>query len=125
MRCSARFWPESSGKRKTYATPPTATAIRKAVGSMPRLPGIGLYPRRRIGRVGSVERRRQPRFLAVIFGAIPKPGLADAGRTMAADETAVRVLADDVIDKEILRDDHVAFHAQHLGNVGDAARAVP
>ena len=36
----------------------------------------------------------------------------------------LRVLADDLVDEQVLRDDDVAFHAHHLGDVGDAARAV-
>jgi hypothetical protein len=42
----------------------------------------------------------------------------------AADDLAVRVLALHVIDHQILGDDHVPFHAEHLGDVGDAARTV-
>jgi hypothetical protein len=40
---------------------------------------------------------------------------------MPADQLAVGVLADDVVDEQVLRDDDVAFHAEHLGDVRDAA----
>ena len=43
---------------------------------------------------------------------------------MAPEQIALRVLAEHLEDVEILRDDDVAFHAQHFGDVGDAARAV-
>jgi hypothetical protein len=43
---------------------------------------------------------------------------------MAADEAAVSVLAQHLVDEDVLGDDDVAFHAHHLGDVGDAARAV-
>ena len=43
---------------------------------------------------------------------------------MPADDVAVGVLADHVVDEQVLGDDGVAFHAHHLGDVGDAARAV-
>ena len=36
----------------------------------------------------------------------------------------LRVLAQHVVDEEVLGDDDVAFHPHHLGDVGDAARAV-
>jgi hypothetical protein len=51
-----------------------------------------------------------------------RPG--DAGRAVAADDPAVGILADDVVEEEVLGDDHITFHADDLGDVGDAARAV-
>ena len=36
----------------------------------------------------------------------------------------MRVLADHLVDEQVLGDDDVAFHAHHLGDVGDPARAV-
>jgi hypothetical protein len=41
----------------------------------------------------------------------------DAGRAVSADDLAVGVFADDFVDDEVLGDDHVAFHADHLGDV--------
>ena len=73
---------------------------------------------------GGVERRGEPLLLAVIARAVPEPRPADAGRAVPADDVAVGVLADHVVEKEVLGDDGVAFHAHHLGDVGDAARAV-
>ena len=80
--------------------------------------------RRFLAQLGGVERGGEPLLLAVVAGALPEARPADAGRAVAADQIAVRVLADDVVDEQVLGDDDVAFHAHHLGDVGDAARAV-
>ena len=77
-----------------------------------------------LGDFGGVERGGEPLFLAVVAGAVPELRPADAGRAVAADQLAVGVLAHHVVDEEVLGDDDVAFHADHLGDVGDAARAV-
>ena len=71
-----------------------------------------------------VERRGEPLLLAVIARALPEARPADAGGAVPADDLAVRVLADHLVEEQVLRDDDVAFHAHHLGDVGDAARAV-
>ena len=34
------------------------------------------------------------------------------------------VLPDELVDEQVLHHDHVAFHADHFGHMGDAARAV-
>ena len=65
-------------------------------------------------RVGRVERGGEPGLLAVVAGAVPEARPADAGGAVAADDAAVRILADDVVDEEVLRDDDVAFHARAL-----------
>src|SRR5690606_13861774 len=70
------------------------------------------------------QRAGEPRVLAVIAGAVPESRAADAGRYVFADDAALRVLALDVVEDQVLRDDDVAFHPDHLGDVGDAARAV-
>jgi hypothetical protein len=57
-------------------------------------------------------------------GAIPEARTGDAGRAVPAHDLAVLVLAGDLVDEQVLGDDHVAFQADHLGDVGDAARAV-
>ena len=61
---------------------------------------------------GRIERRRQAFFLAVVACPVPEARPADAGRTMPADDLAVRILSDQIVDEEILRDDDIAFHAQ-------------
>src|SRR5579863_10638809 len=71
-----------------------------------------------------VERGGETLVLAVIASAIPEFRVTDAGRFVLADEVAVRVFADDVVDEQILGGDDVAFHADDFGDVGDAAGAV-
>ena len=43
---------------------------------------------------------------------------------MLAHQPAGGVLALQIVEDDVLRNDYVAFHADHLGNVRDAARAV-
>ena len=43
---------------------------------------------------------------------------------MPSQQTAGGIFADDVIEEEILSDDHFAFHAEHFGDVCDPARTV-
>ena len=45
-----------------------------------------------------IERGGKPRLLAVIARALPELGTADAGRAVPADEIAVGVLAEQVIE---------------------------
>src|SRR5689334_5139040 len=103
----------------TQAMPPTAVAARKPSARvcmfMARLSGLYL---------GGVKGRGQPLLLVVVAGALPEFRPADAGRAVAADDLAVGVFADHVVEEDVLRDDGVAFHAHHLGDVGDAARDV-
>src|SRR5436309_15680785 len=73
---------------------------------------------------GGIEGRGKPLLLAVIPGALPEARPSDAGGAVAADDLAVGVFANHVIQEDILGDDGVAFHAHHLGDVGDAAGAV-
>ena len=49
---------------------------------------------------------------------------AYAGGDMLAGQPAIRVLTEDIVEDQILRNDHVALHPDHLGDVSDAARAV-
>src|SRR3546814_5585488 len=49
---------------------------------------------------------------------------AQAHRAIFADDLAVLVLVEIFELEQFLRDDDVAFHADDLGDVGDAARAV-
>src|SRR5712671_1766713 len=73
---------------------------------------------------GGIEGGGKPLLLAVIPCTIPEPRPSDAGRAMPADDVAVGVLADHVIQEQVLGNDGVAFHAHHLGDVRDAPRAV-
>ena len=57
------------------------------------------------------------------------PGLVErigpqAHRAIFADDLAVGALVEIFELEQFLRDDHRAFHADHLGDVGDAARTV-
>src|SRR5436309_2842357 len=70
-----------------------------------------------------VERSGKAFLVAVIARAFPELRTADAGRAVPADDLAVGVLADEIVKEDVLGDDGVAFHAHHLGDVGDAARA--
>ena len=97
---------------------------RSEKGKCERLHVHGPLPQTSRRDFGGIERGREPLLLAVISRAIPEPRPSDAGRTMPADDVAVGVLADHVVDEDVLGDDGVAFHAHHLGDVGDAARAV-
>src|SRR5580704_12646801 len=76
------------------------------------------------GDFGRVKRRRQPLFLTVVARTLPETRPSDAGRAMSSDNVPVGVLADDVVEEDVLGNDGVAFHAHHLGNVGDAPGAV-
>ncbi len=69
-------------------------------------------------------RRREPCLLAEIACPVPESRPADAGGAVPPDDAAVRVLADDLVDEQILGDDDVTFHAEHFGDVRDAAGAV-
>src|SRR5256714_6002526 len=73
---------------------------------------------------GGIQRSGKPLLLAVVARAFPEARPSDAGRAVAADDLAVGVLADHVVEEDVLGDDGVAFHAHHLGDVGDAARSV-
>src|SRR4051794_17859586 len=78
----------------------------------------------RVRDLCSIERGSQSALLAIIACAVPEPRPADTGRAVTADDVALSVLAHHVVDKQILRDDDVAFQAHHFGDVSDAARAV-
>src|SRR6478672_2456383 len=104
----------------TQATPPRAVAARNASASVCMLMDSSLV----LDHFGGVERGRQPLLLAEIPSAFPESRPSDPGRAVPADDLAVRVLADHVVEEHVLGDDGVAFHAHHLGDVGDAARTV-
>src|SRR5438270_9648671 len=73
---------------------------------------------------GGVKRRGKPLLFVVISRAIPESGPPDAGRAMPADDLPIGVLAEQVVDEQVLGNDSVAFHAHHLGDVRDAPGAV-
>src|ERR1700738_4295213 len=75
------------------------------------------------GDFGGVKRGSEPLLFAVISCAIPKARPSDAGRAMPADDLPVGVLADNVVEEQVLGNDGIAFHTHHLGDVGDAAGA--
>src|SRR6185312_16227462 len=104
----------------TQARPPRAVAARNARASVCMLMDSSLV----LDDFGGVERGREPIFFTEIPRALPEPRPPDSGRAVPADDLAVRVLADHVVEEYVLGDDGVAFHAHHLGDVGDAARTV-
>src|ERR1700761_2645017 len=98
-----------------------AVAARKARASACVFMDCSLSRR---GDFCGVERSSEPLFLAIVARALPETGPADAGGPMPSDDLAVGVFADQVIEEDVLGDDGIAFHPHHLGDVGDAARAV-
>src|SRR5215471_538536 len=78
----------------------------------------------RRGFLGRVERGRETLLLAVVARTLPEARAADAGRAVPPDQLALGVLADEIVDEQVLGDDGVAFEAEHLGDVSDPARAV-
>ena len=63
-------------------------------------------------------------LLVEVLGALGELRLGDTGRAVAAEQVAVLVLAEDVVEEDVLGDDGIAFHPEHFGDVGDAARTV-
>src|SRR6266478_2177496 len=100
--------------------PPIATAAREANASA----CIFMMPFSARLYFGGIQHRRKPLLFAVISCALPEPWPSDTGRVMAADDLAVGILAEQFVEEHVLGDDGVAFHAHHLGDVGDAPRAV-
>src|SRR5215510_9877421 len=100
----------------THATPPTAAAARKNMASC----CIGMaVSGLRAGLLGRVERGREALLLAIVASAFPEARAPDAGRAVPPDQLALGVLAEQVVDEQVLGDDHVAFQAHHLGDVRD------
>src|SRR6185437_145694 len=71
-----------------------------------------------------IQSAGQALLLVVVARPLPEMRPADAGRNMFADQPARGVLALDIVDDDILRDDDVSLHADHFGDVRDAAGAV-
>src|ERR1700689_962059 len=74
--------------------------------------------------LGLVRPRGKSLLFAIVSRASPKARSANSGRAMPSDNVAVGVLADHVVEEDVLGDDGVALHAHHLGNVGNAPGAV-
>src|SRR5690606_37288229 len=71
-----------------------------------------------------IEGGCQTPLLVIIASTIPEMRLADTGGDVPPDDPAVRILALDFVAHQILGNDHIPFHADHLGDLGDAARTV-
>src|SRR5262245_41701804 len=102
----------------TQAMPPTAVAARKPSARFCMFMACPSCARLYFG---GVEGRGQPLLLVVVPRALPEFRPADTGRAVLADDLAVGILADQVVEEDVLGDDGIAFHAHHLGDVGDAA----
>src|SRR4051794_34265306 len=110
--------------------PPAETADRQitAMVVMSMIEGSGLRERKagscRAARPDDfhrVERGCEPLLLTKIAGALPEARTADAGRAVRAHDPARRVLTRDVVEDQILCRDDIAFHADHLRHMCDAA----
>src|ERR1700676_3685665 len=93
-----------------------ATRKNRAIISMSASPSVADLI---VRDFGGVQRGGKPMFLTVVARPIPEARAADTGGAVAADDIAIGVLADHVIEEQILGDDDVALHPQDLGNVGD------
>src|ERR1700690_4436935 len=101
--------------------PPIAAAARKASASACIFMVVSSDLR---GDFSGVERHSESLLFAIVPRAIPEPRPPNAGRAMPAYDLATGVLADHVVQENVLGDDGVAFHTHPLGNVGDAPGAV-
>src|SRR5215475_5823923 len=99
----------------TQATPPMAVAARNASASACML----IASSRLFDDFGGIERCRKPLLFVVVPRALPELRTADAGGAVPPDDLAVCVFAEQFVDEQILGDDGFAFHAHHLGDVGD------
>src|SRR5690242_15004650 len=59
-------------------------------------------------RIGGVEGGGETCLLVEVARAVPEARPSDPGRAMAADDAALIVLALDVVEEDVLGDDHVA-----------------
>src|SRR6266568_8827486 len=98
--------------------PPTAAVARKARARTCMFMAVSTCSRIRC-HFRSVERSGKAFLVAVIARAFPEFRTADAGRAVLADDLAVGVLADQVVEEDVLSDDGVAFHAHHFRDVRD------
>jgi hypothetical protein len=77
-----------------------------------------------LARLGRVERFGEFAVQPEIARTIPEGGARDAGSDVAAAYLARLVLTFDFIGEQVLRDNDVAFGADHFGDIGDAPRTV-
>src|SRR5579859_4379297 len=70
-----------------------------------------IRPRRGGGKSGMIFRQRFGQIVLqpIIARAVPESG-PEARRTVAADDPALRILAFDVVDEQVLQGDYVALH---------------
>src|SRR5215813_10225716 len=123
MRLSVRCSPDKYGltSKKTMVAMESA-ASSSSPPSISSLLSMGIA--RFAVCLGGGERLRQAARLTVILGALPEARPGDSRRSMHAGDLAVGVFTGDVEDDQVLQGDHVAFHADHLGDMRDLAGAV-
>src|SRR5256885_1575024 len=85
--------------------------------------GIQLHPSA-FARFYSVEGGCEPLLLAVVARSLPESRPADAGRTVTTDQVALRVLAHEVIEEDVLGDDDVSFQSEHFSYMRDTPGSV-
>src|SRR5579875_1412980 len=110
---------------ETKATPPAAKAANSAASRTVMFMHNSVVLRScLIPRFAGVERFGEPFLFAEIACPFPEARTPDAGRTVLAANPARGVLAQDLVEHEVLSGDHVAFETHDLGYVGNATRAV-
>src|SRR5688572_33047877 len=94
----------------TAARKPPAAMLMSMVGSRPFVRGRAGASRDRLAlRLHGVQGGREPLLLAVIAGPLPEARPTDAGRAVTSSQLAGCILAEDVVDGEVLGDDHIAL----------------
>src|SRR5262245_66450724 len=97
----------------THAMPPAASVPRKNKASVCSGMASSGFDRF-VGHLGRVERGSEPFFLAVVAGAVPEFRPADSGGAVTANQITLGVFADDFVNEQVLGDDDVTLHADHL-----------
>src|ERR1700694_2946835 len=75
-------------------------------------------------RLSRVESFRELVIQSEIACAVPEAGTGDSGSDVLAANASRLVLALDLVDQEVLRDDGVALGADDFGDVGNFARPI-
>src|SRR5262245_5099644 len=92
-----------------------ATISARAMSGMPGT--------RSLGMLGRLQSRDQLALLAEVARPVeemrPQAGILELALQLAG-----AVLAGDLVDEEVLQGDHLALHAEDLGDMSDLARAV-
>src|SRR5262245_51725357 len=99
----------------TQATAPAQNVANKMIASICMF--MGASGRGRFQHRG-VEGGGEALLLVVIVRPVPEPRTPDSGRAVAADQLAVGIFPEQIIEEEVLSDDDVAFEPQHLGDMG-------